>query len=85
MGETCWPGETGKMLFHPRLTGGGRVSDRNQGDILIVQYPGPTTGERPIHNGRFNRTGRKAVSEERIDLSGDEAKRAGSRDEPVTN
>jgi hypothetical protein len=24
------------------------------GEILIVQYPGPSTGERPLYAGRFN-------------------------------
>jgi len=38
------------------------------GEILIVQYPGPSTGERPIYAGRFNMDKRKAVDEERVDL-----------------
>jgi hypothetical protein len=38
------------------------------GDILIVQYPGPTTGENPIYADRFNMKERKSVAEERIDL-----------------
>jgi hypothetical protein len=36
------------------------------GKILIVQYPGPLTGERPIYAGRFNMEKRKAVEEERL-------------------
>ena len=38
------------------------------GEILIVQYPGPSTGERPIYAGRFNMAERKALAEERVDL-----------------
>ena len=38
------------------------------GGILILQYPGPTTGERPIFDGRFNMTKRNGVARERIDL-----------------
>ena len=38
------------------------------GEILIVQYPGPTTGERPIYAGRFNMVERQAVDQERVDL-----------------
>jgi hypothetical protein len=38
------------------------------GEILIVQYPGPSTGERPIYAGRFNMDKRKALAEERVDL-----------------
>jgi hypothetical protein len=33
-----------------------------------VQYPGPTTGERPIYGGRFNMESRKSIAEERMDL-----------------
>jgi hypothetical protein len=38
------------------------------GEILIVQYPGPSTGEWPIYAGRFNMKKRKAMAEERVDL-----------------
>jgi hypothetical protein len=118
-----WPGETGKMLFHPRadnptepnagilrlepgahhplhrhdfaqvwyiLEGEFRMGDRlcgpgtmiwhadphfeealettTGGLMLIVRYPGPTTGGRPIYDERFNMQARRAVSEERTDL-----------------
>ena len=49
------------MPFLPNTTPTG-------GDIMIVQYPGPTTGERPIYAGRFNMAERKSVSAERVDL-----------------
>ena len=118
-----WPGETGKMLFHPRqdnptepnagllrfepgahhplhrhdfaqvwyvLEGRFRMGTRECGPgsmiwhadphyeeelstetggvMLIVQYPGPTTGGRPIYDDRFNKEKRKAVAEERTDV-----------------
>jgi mannose-6-phosphate isomerase-like protein (cupin superfamily) len=86
-----WPGETGKMLFHPspeqptapnagilRLEPGAHHPEHYHGfaqvwfilngEILIVQYPGPSTGERPIYAGRFNMETRKALAEERVDL-----------------
>ena len=37
------------------------------GEILVVQYPGPTTGGRPIYDDRFNLSERRAISAERID------------------
>jgi hypothetical protein len=55
------------MLYHPDPhfesvhTGTG-------GEILIVQYSGSSTGERPIYAGRFNMEKRKALSEEWVDL-----------------
>jgi hypothetical protein len=118
-----WPGETGKMLFHPRtdnptepnagllrfepgahhplhrhdfaqvwyvLEGRFRMGARECGPgsmiwhsdphyeeelstetgglMLIVQYPGPTTGGRPIYDDRFNMEKRKSVAEERTDV-----------------
>ena len=118
-----WPGETGKMLFHPRqdnptepnagllrfepgahhplhrhdfaqvwyvLEGRFRMGTRECGPgsmiwhadphyeeelstetggvMLIVQYPGPTTGGRPIYDDRFNKEKRMAVAEERTDV-----------------
>ena len=35
--------------------------------ILFVQYQGPTTGARPIYQGRFNRTERSSVAEEDLE------------------
>jgi hypothetical protein len=32
------------------------------GEIQIVQYPGPSTGERPIYAGRINMEEWKAVA-----------------------
>ena len=58
----------GTMLFHPDPHFEGELKTDTGGDILIVQYPGPTTGERPIYAGRFNLEERKNVTEERVDL-----------------
>ena len=118
-----WPGETGKMLFHPRasnptepnagllrmepgahhplhrhdfaqvwyiLEGQFRIGERTYGPgtmiwhsdphyeeelhtdsgglMLIVQYPGPTTGGRPIYDDRFNMQERKPIAQERTDV-----------------
>jgi hypothetical protein len=35
--------------------------------MVFVQYPGPTTGGKPIYDGRFNMQQRKSVADERID------------------
>jgi hypothetical protein len=44
----------GTMIFHPDPHFEGKFETATGGDILIVQYPGPTTGGRPIYAGRFN-------------------------------
>ena len=59
---------SGTMLFHPDPHFEGELHTDSGGKILIVQYPGPTTGERPIYDDRFNKTERKPVAEERIDI-----------------
>ena len=51
------------MLFHP---GPEQPTAPNAG--IIGQYPGPSTGERPIYAGRFNMEKRKSLAEERVDL-----------------
>ena len=56
------------MLFHPDPHFEGEFRTETGGEIFIVQYPGPTTGERPIYGGRFNMAERKAVASERVDL-----------------
>jgi hypothetical protein len=58
----------GTMLYHPDPHFEGAFHTATGGEILIVQYPGPSTGERPISAGRFNMDKRKAVAEERVDL-----------------
>ena len=64
-GRLCPPGT---MLYHPDPHFEGAFHTATGGEILIVQYPGPSTGERPIYAGRFNMEKRKAVEEERVDL-----------------
>jgi hypothetical protein len=56
------------VLYHPDPHFEGTFHTATGGEILIVQYPGPSTGERPIYAGRFNMETRKAVEEERVDL-----------------
>jgi len=58
----------GSMIFHPDPHFEGAFSTETGGEILIVQYPGPTTGGRPIYDDRFNKQERKPVAEERTDL-----------------
>ena len=58
----------GSMIFHPDPHFEGAFSTETGGEILIVQYPGPTTGGRPIYDDRFNKKERKPVAEERTDL-----------------
>ena len=35
--------------------------------ILFVQYPGPTTGARPIYDGRFNKTEKPDIAKEDLE------------------
>ncbi len=58
----------GTMLFYPDPHYEEPLHTESGGVMLFVQYPGPTTGGRPIYEGRFNMKGRKAMSEERIDI-----------------
>ena len=64
-GRLCPPGT---MLYHPDPHFEGVFHTESGGEILIVQYPGPSTGERPIYAGRFNMDKRKSLAEERVDL-----------------
>ena len=58
----------GAMVFHPDPHFEGAFSTETGGEILIVQYPGPTTGGRPIYDDRFNKKERKPIAEERRDI-----------------
>jgi len=64
-GKTATPGA---MIFHPDPHFEDEFSTETGGEILIVQYPGPTTGGRPIYDKRFNMDKRKSITEERTDL-----------------
>ena len=57
----------GTMIFHPDPHFEQELVTDTGGEMLFVQYPGPSTGGRPIYDGRFNVQARKPVSEERID------------------
>jgi len=50
-GRLCPPGT---MLYHPDPHFEGAFHTATGGEILIVQYPGPSTGDRSIYAGRFN-------------------------------
>ncbi|WGR92654.1 hypothetical protein MTX20_32660 [Bradyrhizobium sp. ISRA435] len=58
----------GTMIFHPDPHFEGKFETATGGEIVIVQYPGPTTGGRPIYAGRFNMEQRRDIAEERTDL-----------------
>jgi len=34
---------------------------------ILVQYQRPTTGGRPVYDGRFNMTARRPISEENVE------------------
>lgn len=58
----------GTMIFHPDPHFEDEFRTETGGEILIVQYPGPTTGGRPIYDKRFNMADRKPIAAERTDL-----------------
>ena len=62
--HVCGPGS---MIFHPDPHFEDEFHTETGGEILIVQYPGPTTGGRPIYDDRFNLQQRRAISSERTD------------------
>jgi redox-sensitive bicupin YhaK (pirin superfamily) len=57
----------GTMIFYPDPHFEQELVTDTGGEMLFVQYPGPSTGGRPIYDGRFNMQARKPLSEERID------------------
>jgi hypothetical protein len=65
-GGVSWIGQ-GTMIFHPDPHYEDEFHTKTGGEILIVQYPGPTTGGRPIYEDRFNLQERRPVSAERTD------------------
>jgi hypothetical protein len=58
----------GTMIYHADPHYEDDLSTETGGTMLFVQYQGPTTGGRPIYDGRFNVAERKALSEERLDI-----------------
>ena len=64
-GRECRPGT---MIFHPDPHFEDEFHTDTGGEILIVQYPGPNTGGRPIYDDRFNLKERRDLAAERTDL-----------------
>ncbi len=64
-GKTYGPGT---MVFHPDPHYEDALSTESGGLMLFVQYQGPTTGGRPVYDGRFNMAERKSLEDERTDL-----------------
>jgi mannose-6-phosphate isomerase-like protein (cupin superfamily) len=58
----------GTMLYYPDPHFEAPLATETGGLMLFVQYPGPTTGGRPIYEDRFNKKERKPIAEERTDL-----------------
>ena len=56
------------MLFYPDPHFEAPLSTETGGLMLFVQYQGPSTGGRPIYDGRFNMAERKPVATERTDI-----------------
>jgi hypothetical protein len=55
------------MLYYPDPHFEPPLSTETGGLMLFVQYQGPTTGGRPVYDGRFNMTARKPIGEEDIE------------------
>jgi hypothetical protein len=64
-GKTYGPGS---MVFHADPHYEDDLSTETGGVMLFVQYQGPTTGGRPIYDGRFNVEARKPLAEEQLDV-----------------
>ena len=57
----------GTMIWHADPHYEEELHTDTGGLMVIVQYPGPTTGGRPIYDDRFNLEQRKPIAEERTD------------------
>ena len=64
-GRVCGPGT---MLYHGDPHSEDELSTETGGLMVIVQYPGPTTGGRPIYEDGFNMPERRELKAERTDL-----------------
>jgi hypothetical protein len=56
------------MIYHHDPHYEEELRTETGGVMLFVQYKGPTTGGRPVYDGRFNVAARKSLSEERLDV-----------------
>jgi redox-sensitive bicupin YhaK (pirin superfamily) len=57
----------GTMFFYSDPHYEEELSTKTGGQMVFVQYPGPTTGGKPVYDGRFNMQQRKSVADERTD------------------
>jgi ChrR Cupin-like domain len=57
----------GTMLFYPDPHFEPPLVTATGGLMLFVQYQGPSTGGRPIYDGRFNMAARKPLNEENVE------------------
>jgi len=57
----------GTMFFYRDPHYEDALETKTGGKMLFVQYPGPTTGGKPIYDGRFNMAERKGIDAERTD------------------
>ena len=57
----------GTMFFYPDPHYEDALSTDTGGTMVFVQYQGPTTGARPIYDGRFNVKERPDLEEENLD------------------
>ena len=57
----------GTMLYYPDPHFEPPLITETGGLMLFVQYQGPTTGGRPVYEGRFNMTARRSISEENVE------------------
>jgi len=64
-GRTHGPGT---MIFYPDPHYEEELATETGGLMVIVQYPGPTTGGRPIYDDRFNMPERRPLEAERKDV-----------------
>jgi hypothetical protein len=58
----------GTLLFHPDPHFESDLRTETGGLMLLVQYQGPTTGGRPIYDGRFNVSERKPLEQEQFNV-----------------
>ena len=57
----------GTMRFAPGSHFEDPLRTDTGGLVRFAQYQGPTTGGRPIHEGRFNMTARKRIEEGNVE------------------
>ena len=58
----------GTMFFYPDPHYEEELATETGGLMFFCQYPGPTTGGRPIYDGRFNMEKRKELAEENFEV-----------------